>query len=341
MWEPEWYARRTVRIIMVRAAHAAALRRLGIRCAFAWSLSRGAEKKVPGRHTRFRSGRWPHIRAQRKRPGAKAVAHIIVVGNEKGGAGKSTVSMHVATALARMDHRVATLDLDLRQITLGRYLANRRTFLEKEGLDLPTPAYFELPQVDPATVAEGENAMDQRLYAAVAQMDDAADFILIDCPGSHTRLSQVAHSLADTLVTPLNDSFVDFDLLAHVDTDGEEVTGPSVYSEMVWNARQLRAQSGMKPIDWLVLRNRVGSQAMVNKEKMQRVITTLAKRIGFRTAPGFHERVIFRELFPRGLTLLDLRDIGVTQLSMSHVAARQELRDLVKALNLPGVTPDF
>lgn len=117
--------------------------------------------------------------------------------------------------------------------------------------------------------------------------------------------------------------------------------GPSVYSEMVWNARQLRAQAGLVPIDWVVVRNRMGAQAMVNKEKMERVIEKLSKRIGFRTAPGFNERVIFRELFPRGLTLLDLRDLGVKGLNISNVAARQELRDLIKALNLPNVTADF
>ena len=164
---------------------------------------------------------------------------------------------------------------------------------------------------------------------------------MIDCPGSHTRLSQVAHSLADTLITPLNDSFVDFDLLAHVDSDGTTILGPSVYSEMVWNARQLRAQAGLRPIDWIVVRNRLGAQQMINKEKMGRALDNLARRIGFRTAPGFHERVIFRELFPRGLTLLDLRDIGVKQLNISNIAARQELRDLIKALKLPGVEVDF
>ena len=89
------------------------------------------------------------------------------------------------------------------------------------------------------------------------------------------------------------------------------------------------------------MRNRVGAQAMVNKEKMERVISKLAKRIGFRIAPGFNERVIFRELFPRGLTLLDLRDLGIKGLNISNVAARQELRELIRALNLPNVTPDF
>jgi chromosome partitioning protein len=206
---------------------------------------------------------------------------------------------------------------------------------------LPSPDYHDLPEIDKSQLKPGENIYDHRLSAAVATLDPDNDFILIDCPGSHTRLSQVAHSLADTLITPLNDSFVDFDLLAHIDSDGETILGPSVYSEMVWSARQLRAQAGLKPIDWIVVRNRLGAQRMVNKEKMEHALEKLSKRIGFRTAPGFNERVIFRELFPRGLTLLDLKDIGVKQLNISNVAARQELRDLMKALNLPGVTVDF
>ncbi|WP_458791714.1 division plane positioning ATPase MipZ [Yoonia sp. MH D7] len=269
------------------------------------------------------------------------MAHIIVVGNEKGGAGKSTVSMHVATALSRMGHKVGCLDLDLRQKTLGRYIQNRHTYLEKAGLELPTPSYHDLPEIDQSTLAPDVNVNDHRLSLAVAGLEPESDFILIDCPGSHTRLSQVAHSLADTLITPLNDSFVDFDLLAHVDTEGEDITGPSVYSEMVWNARQLRAQAGLAPIDWIVVRNRMGAQAMVNKEKMERVIEKLSKRIGFRTSTGFNERVIFRELFPRGLTLLDLKDLGVKGMNISNVAARQELRDLIKSLNLPNVTVTF
>jgi chromosome partitioning protein len=240
-----------------------------------------------------------------------------------------------------MGHAVSVLDLDLRQRTLGRYCENRRDFLDQTKLELPSPTLFELPEVEASSLKPGENVYDHRLSAAVAAMEPNNDFILIDCPGSHTRLSQVAHSLADTLITPLNDSFIDFDLLAHTDANGDKITGPSVYSEMVWTARQLRAQAGLTPIDWVVVRNRMGAQRMVNKDKMERAIQKLSKRIGFRIAPGFNERVIFRELFPRGLTLLDLKDIGVKQLNISNVAARQELRDLMKSLNLPGVTADF
>ena len=265
------------------------------------------------------------------------MAHIIVTGNEKGGSGKSTTAMHIATALARMGHRVGALDLDLRQRTFGRYVENRVAFCAREGVSLPSPVYRELPGVDPATLAPNENINDHRLSEAMAGLDEDSDFIVIDYPGSHTRLSQVAHSLADTLVTPMNDSFIDFDLLARIDPHTNAVLGPSIYAEMVWQARQLRARAGLKPIDWIVLRNRLGAQQMHNKRKVGEALEALSRRIGFRVAPGFSERVIFRELFPRGLTLLDLRDVGVEQMNISNVAARQELRDLLAALRLPGV----
>jgi chromosome partitioning protein len=265
------------------------------------------------------------------------LAHIIVIGNEKGGSGKSTTTMHLATALARMGHRVGGLDLDLRQCTFGRYIENRMAYCAREGFDLPSPLYLPLPEIDPSDVPEGRNVYDLRLDAAVSELEPKVDFLVIDCPGSHTRLSQVAHSLADTLITPLNDSFIDFDLLARHDPESGQITGPSIYSEMVWNARQLRAQAGLKPIDWIVLRNRMGSQQMHNKKRVGDALKDLSRRIGFRVAPGFAERVIFRELFPRGLTLLDLRDVGVTAMSMSNIAARQEVRDLVAELRLPAV----
>lgn len=276
-----------------------------------------------------------------KRSWGVGMAHIVVLGNEKGGSGKSTTAMHVATALARMGHVVGALDLDLRQRSFARYIENRHEAISTRGLDLPAPELLELPEVDPASLQSGENSLDKRLAAAVAELEGRSDFIVIDCPGSHTRLSQVAHSLADTLITPMNDSFVDFDLLGRIDADGSSVKGPSVYSEMVWHARQLRARSGLKPMDWIVLRNRLGAQEMHNKRKVGRALESLSERIGFRVAPGFSERVIFRELFPSGMTLLDLRELGVDRLNISNLAARNELRDLMRALNLPGVSVAF
>lgn len=268
------------------------------------------------------------------------MAHIIVIGNEKGGSGKSTTSMHVAVALARMGHRVGALDLDLRQRSFGRYIENRRAYLKRGGPDLPVPDYLPLPELgqDAQDAAgAGANPLDLRFSAAMSELEPRCDFMVIDCPGAHTRLSQLAHALADTLITPMNDSFVDFDLLARTDPDTGKVLGPSIYAEMVWAARQARAREGLKPIDWVVLRNRMGTQAMHNKRKVGAALEELSRRIGFRVAPGFSERVIFRELFPRGLTLLDLRDMGEASFSLSNIAARQELRDLLGTLDLPGV----
>jgi len=265
------------------------------------------------------------------------VTHIITIGNEKGGSGKSTMSMHVSVALARMGWRVAAMDLDLRQLSFGRYIENRRNFMAKGAHDLPCPVFMALPEIDAANLPDGVNLADARMSAVLEQVQDQFDFLLIDCPGSHTRYSQFAHSVADTLITPINDSFIDFDLLARTDPETGRVLAPSIYSEMVWKARQTRAQAGMRPLDWIVLRNRLGTTAMHNKRKVGAALEQLSKRIGFRIAPGFSERVIFRELFPKGLTLLDLKDVGGETMTMSHIAARQEVRDLLAALDLPDV----
>ena len=253
------------------------------------------------------------------------MTHVIVTGNEKGGSGKSTTAMHIATHLAREGRRVGAIDLDLRQRTLGRYLDNRAAWLARRGLSLPGPVAVDLPA--------GET--DAARLAAALDGLRGCDVVVIDCPGAHTDLAQAAHALADTLVTPLNDSFVDFDLLARTDPDSGRVLGPSVYAAMVWEARKARAAAGRPALDWVVLRNRVGAQAMHNKRRVGAALADLARRIGFRVVPGFSERVVFRELFPRGLTLMDLRDLGPEALSLSNLAARQEVRDLVAALNLP------
>jgi chromosome partitioning protein len=167
-------------------------------------------------------------------------------------------------------------------------------------------------------------------------MGAQCDFIIIDSPGSDSFLSRLGHSVADTLITPMNDSFVDFDLLATVDPESYEIRAPSLYSEMVWDSRKKRALSNHSSIDWIVMRNRLTSIDAKNKRRIADILEALSARIGFRIAPGFGERVIYRELFPQGLTLLDLQDAKAgVKMTMSHLAARQEVRDLLTTLNLP------
>ncbi len=259
--------------------------------------------------------------------------HVIVLGNEKGGSGKSTTAMHLVVALLKAGHQVGAIDLDARQGTLSRQVENRRTFAKRNGLELELP---ELRTIDRARDADTRAAAEAAEREALsAAMDDlaACAFVVIDTPGSDSHLSRLGHTLADTLVTPLNDSFLDLDLLARIDHDAKKILSPSVYSQMVWEQRQARAQAGGRPIDWIVMRNRLSHVDARNKRDVGRLLDQLAKRISFRVAPGFGERVIFRELFPKGLTLLDLRESGTgVNMTMSHMAARQEVRALLSEI---------
>ena len=264
-----------------------------------------------------------------------APPHVIVLGNEKGGSGKSTTAMHLFVTLARAGHKVGAIDLDSRQQTFFRYLDNRNAYNQRHGTALRMPA---LAAVEPSTAQMRDQAAAEdraRLNEAVWHLGRTCPFVLIDTPGAVTPLSQAAHALADTLITPMNDSLIDFDLLGRIDPGSGKVVGPSVYAEMVWSARQHRAAAGKDPLDWVVLRNRMATLDSRNKRKVGGLLGELSGRIGFRVVPGFSERVIFRELFLNGLTLLDIKQDGPIAMTMSHVAARQELRDMVKALDLP------
>jgi chromosome partitioning protein len=262
-------------------------------------------------------------------------AHVLVLGNEKGGSGKSTTAMHLAVALLYDGTRVGTIDVDSRQGTFTRYIENRRNFTKAQNLDLPSPEHRTVLLSDLANRNESEAAERERFGQAFTELASSCDFLIIDTPGSHTHLSRLAHIEADTLLTPLNDSFIDLDLLARVEPDTFRIQRPSIYSESVWQQRQQRAAAGHRPVDWIVMRNRLASLDARNKRDMEKVLAALAQRLGFRVAPGLSERVIYRELFLKGLTLLDLRKASGLRMTMSHVAARQEVRTLLDELNLP------
>jgi len=263
-------------------------------------------------------------------------AHTIVLGNEKGGSGKTTTAMHVIALLLHEGARVGSMDLDGRQRSLTRYVENRKAWADGAGVNLVMPDHVVLPRSDLDTVSEAQAAERAAFETAFARLSSENDFVVIDCPGTDSFLSRLGHAAADTLITPMNDSFVDFDLLGRVDPQTWKIKGPSVYSEMVWESRKRRVMADGGKIDWIVMRNRLSTLAAKNKRRVENVLDALADRIGFRLAPGFGERVIFREMFPSGLTLLDLRSQGVdTPLSMSHVAARAEVRGLLDELELP------
>ena len=252
--------------------------------------------------------------------------HRIVFANEKGGTGKSTTAVHVAIALAYQGARVAALDLDPRQRTLHRYLENRAETERRRSITLPN-ARFEV--FSGGTLAE--------LDAQVAELSQDADFLIFDTPGRDDAFARHAATEADTLVTPLNDSFVDFDLIGQVDAETFKVRKLSFYAELIWEARKQRAMTTItqqrREMDWVVVRNRTQHTEARNMRRLDQALTELSKRVGFRIASGLSERVIYRELFPSGLTLLDKGQLG--ELGTSHLVARQELRALLAALRLP------
>jgi chromosome partitioning protein len=271
------------------------------------------------------------------RPKANANAHVVVCGNEKGGSGKSTLSMHVIVALLRSGYKVASIDLDSRQKTLTRYIENRRRWMRESSLKLELPQHYAVERAFGDTVAGNENDEYLRLAAHLRNVEHSHDFVVIDTPGSDTFLQRLAHLMADTLITPINDSFVDFDVLARVDPVSYEIAEISQYATAVRDARRERRRVDNRILDWIVVRNRLSSIASRNEAKVETCLRNLSMKLGFRTSDGISERVVFREFFPIGLTALDDFDEHVlgSKPTLSHLAARQEIRQLISALRLP------
>jgi chromosome partitioning protein len=264
-------------------------------------------------------------------------AHVIVLGNEKGGSGKSTTAMHIVVALLKSGARVASVDTDSRQRSLTHYIENRERWTRKSGIALELPCHFAVPLGDGDSVREIERREYDALAAAIDKVSHAFDFVVVDTPASNSYLMKLSHSIADTLVTPLNDSFIDFDVIGRVDPETFEVISASHYSELVVNARHHRQAADRGRTNWVVVRNRLSMLASRNQRNIIQGLMNLAEMLDFKLADGISERVIFRELFPLGLTVfdsLDRRTLGRLP-TMSHLAARREVRELVERLNLP------
>jgi|SRR5499426_2291855 len=266
-----------------------------------------------------------------------ASAHVVVLGNEKGGSGKSTTAMHVAVALLSVGQRVATIDLDSRQKSFTHYIEHRRAWARRAGIDLKVPVHFCVARGSTLQLDENEAIEFEGFAEAVSAVERSHDFVVVDTPGTDSYLTRLAHSMADTLITPLNDSFVDLDVIGTVDPTTFAVTGESHYAAMVRDARRQRRRIDGMDMDWLVVRNRLSLMGSRNKRLVGEGLRELASRLGFRCADGLAERVIYREFFPRGLTALDTLDettLGARP-SLAHVTARTEVMRLIEALRLP------
>src|SRR3981189_2987976 len=271
--------------------------------------------------------------------GQSGSAHVVVLGNEKGGSGKSTTALHIAVALLKAGQRVATIDLDCRQQSFTRYINNRRVWARRTGLDLQLPVHCCIKLGETMQIADNESSEFQQFMDAVSAVERTFDFIVIDTPGSDSYLMRLAHSMADTLVPPINASFLDFDVLGatHRAPAPYSVTGESHYAEMVRDTRRKRRQLDGASTDWIVVRNRLSMLGSRNKQLVADGLKELSFRLGFRSIDGFAERVVYREFFPRGLTALDDLDEATlgTRPSLGHVTAREEVTSLLRQLKLP------
>ena len=264
-------------------------------------------------------------------------AHVIVVANEKGGTGKSTVSIHTTVALLKAGYRVATIDLDTRQRTLTRFFENRLSWAEQSAIRLEMPFHHALDRGESVDVGDNETREFTEFANAIEQIEHDYEFVVIDTPASDSYLMRLAHSLADTLVSPINDSFIDVDVFSRVHHDRAKRGAIAHYADLVLEARRRRRQVDAGMIDWVLLRNRVASIQSNNAKQIATSIARLATELQFRTAEGLHDRVIFRELFPIGLTALDPIEDGARGgiLTNSQLAARDEIAGLLDTLRLP------
>lgn len=247
---------------------------------------------------------------------------MIIFGNTKGGTGKSTLAVHVAIALLHKGYSVSTVDLDGKQGTFSRYLENRHLFRKGIAKDIPCPQAHLRVCADEDLSSVQEKIQD-------FMVSHPKDIIIVDTAGYDSPVSRYAHSLAHVLVTPMNDSGIDLDLLVNIHPDAlsSSQLPLSQYATMVWEQRIQRASAGQGSLEWIIVRNRMHTLQSRNYAHIQKILQGLSKRIGFQLAGTAGERVIFRELFSYGLTVMD-QD---TQ-DPSHISARQEITNLTEKI---------
>ena len=269
-------------------------------------------------------------------------AHVIVVANEKGGTGKSTLSIHITVALLKAGFAVASIDLDTRQRTLTRFIENRQSWAASSGVPIELPFHHALDRGETNDLAENETREFAGFAGAITQIEHDYEFVVIDTPASDSYLMRLAHSLADTLVSPINDSYIDVDVFSRVHHDRARRGAIAHYADLVLDARRKRRQADAGLIDWVLVRNRMASLQSNNARQIAGSLSKLAPELLFRIAEGLHDRVIFRELFPIGLTALDGIEAAsrTGTLTGSQQAARQEIATLIDTLQLPVRLPD-
>ena len=253
---------------------------------------------------------------------------VVVFGNEKGGSGKTTTAFHIAIILTKAGKKILAIDIDIRQKSFTRYLDNRNKTIERDKLPLQLPYIMSISD----ELIKSVDKDSSELKNIIDQKRQEYDFIIVDTPGHYNALSKAVHEQADIIITPINDSFLDVDLLGQVNNQHYTDLKAGVYSNMIFECKKKRALIDKKEIEWYVIRNRISSTTTNNMQNIEEAINKLSSKYGFKVISGFGDRVIFKELFLDGLTLSDARTSPKVKINLSTVAARNELREIVKAI---------
>jgi chromosome partitioning protein len=300
--------------------------------------------------------------------GVDSPPHVVVVGNQKGGSGKSTFAMHITVALLKAGKRVACFDLDLNQQTLTRYLANRREWDQKHRRKLELPDHYPVKERGAYGTARNlkqfiaqfkkdgrthkDDFIDSSSFSHSADLRqfisqlreigraDKHDFIVIDTPSGVQHLSLIAHGMADTLITPINDSFFDLDVLVAMESSDLEPQ-LSVYANMVWRALEARSKVSGRATDWIIVRNRLEPVESNNQRQVTRVLDVVQKKLGFRIARGLLERPAYREFFAVGLTAFDFAEGSEGEFDVTNSLARVEVENLIREIGLIEDHPEL
>ncbi|MDR1694029.1 MAG: division plane positioning ATPase MipZ [Lactobacillaceae bacterium] len=255
-------------------------------------------------------------------------AHIIVVSNEKGGTGKSTISMHLATLLLYEGYNVATIDMDGRQGTFTKYIENRKKYNQKSYINLPISYHLSF------SIDDEDGSNPELIGRHIKDLAKKYDAIIIDTPGTKNYLFDEAHKYADTLITPISDSLLDLNVMADIDFNTKKIGKPGHYANHIWDVKKYLAARNKPYLNWVVAGNRISSFNSKNKTKVMEYLERLSKLYGFKLFFGIKDRAIYKELFLDGLTILDMNNDRLKmKMSISHIAAKREIRKLAELIS--------